>query len=362
MDYYARITGETSIGELYHNAELAYVDLDAGELVHFKYVKREKLPNGKYRYYYDWSELKKNTKSAIDGTIGKAKTNLKEATKKTAKKVEDQAIGASNKFFGNLNKVVDKGKELINKFYDDPNNMYNVTHQSYSKKLEQVKNTKEWKDIVKSGNSEYVKKNSDGTTSYLIDDYLVDKKHPVLDAIGDIMSGREISTHEITKDSIVAGLKDYATTAIEIGMLGVGFVSRGLEKKFKFSQGSFDKDIQDLSNTVNEGVKYMNDMYETGTVAARSATDAAKKASDATKTVNKSDIEGLAALIGTASETARSIDEGKVLEAAKIIMESDAVKEKLGTNEYYKQAERALAGLSEEEIMMINLLLREMRK
>jgi hypothetical protein len=38
-------------------ANIAYIDLDEGELMHWKYIKRVKLPNGKYRYYYDQSEL-----------------------------------------------------------------------------------------------------------------------------------------------------------------------------------------------------------------------------------------------------------------------------------------------------------------
>ena len=36
-----------------------YVDLDENELVHWKYIKRVKLGNGKWRYYYDDSSLEK---------------------------------------------------------------------------------------------------------------------------------------------------------------------------------------------------------------------------------------------------------------------------------------------------------------
>lgn len=32
--------------------QIYYIDLDPDELVHWKYIKREKLSNGKYRYYY----------------------------------------------------------------------------------------------------------------------------------------------------------------------------------------------------------------------------------------------------------------------------------------------------------------------
>jgi len=36
---------------------MKYIDLDPDVLVHWKYIKRVKLSNGKYRYYYDESEL-----------------------------------------------------------------------------------------------------------------------------------------------------------------------------------------------------------------------------------------------------------------------------------------------------------------
>lgn len=41
---------------------IKYIDLNTGELMHWKYIKREKLPNGKWRYYYDESELTKSRK------------------------------------------------------------------------------------------------------------------------------------------------------------------------------------------------------------------------------------------------------------------------------------------------------------
>lgn len=44
---------------------IRHIDLNPGELIHWKYIKREKLSNGKYRYYYDESELK-NSRNRID--------------------------------------------------------------------------------------------------------------------------------------------------------------------------------------------------------------------------------------------------------------------------------------------------------
>lgn len=44
--------------KLFHGRNIRYIDLDPDELIHWKYIKRMKLSNGKYRYYYDESELK----------------------------------------------------------------------------------------------------------------------------------------------------------------------------------------------------------------------------------------------------------------------------------------------------------------
>lgn len=53
-----RITGDTPMDVLMHGRGIDYIDLDEGELMHWKYIKREKLPNGKWRYYYDMNQLK----------------------------------------------------------------------------------------------------------------------------------------------------------------------------------------------------------------------------------------------------------------------------------------------------------------
>lgn len=51
-------------GELYHTDNIAYIDLDPDEIMHWKYIKREKLANGKWRYYYDDSSLKSKLEAA----------------------------------------------------------------------------------------------------------------------------------------------------------------------------------------------------------------------------------------------------------------------------------------------------------
>lgn len=54
-----------SADELIYSRNIRYIDLDTDEMMHWKYIKRVKLSNGKYRYYYDekdnhLTELKKD--------------------------------------------------------------------------------------------------------------------------------------------------------------------------------------------------------------------------------------------------------------------------------------------------------------
>lgn len=57
--YYLTTSGTfVSEKELMHSS-IKYIDLGPDEIMHWKYIKREKLSNGKYRYYYDESVLKK---------------------------------------------------------------------------------------------------------------------------------------------------------------------------------------------------------------------------------------------------------------------------------------------------------------
>ena len=50
------------IQELAHGRNIRYIDLDEDEMMHWKYIKRVKLSNGKYRYYYDESVLTESVK------------------------------------------------------------------------------------------------------------------------------------------------------------------------------------------------------------------------------------------------------------------------------------------------------------
>ena len=88
MDYEYILTSE---GKLMHTQRLAYVDLDEGELAHFKYIKREKLPNGKWRYYYDAEQMKTDFKDST-GITARNKYKEAEKTLDTSKKALSETL------------------------------------------------------------------------------------------------------------------------------------------------------------------------------------------------------------------------------------------------------------------------------
>lgn len=184
------------------------------DIQHWKYIKKVKK-NGKWRYYYDKESLMKDA------------------------------------------------KDKFNSIYNDPDNIYDVDASNYNQRIEQIKNSKEWQDIVKRNDPEYVRTDKDGNKQYLIDDYLVKKKHPELDVISDLGAGRKVSLNKVTAKSLIAGGKDYIRTAQNM----IGILAVALTEKFKYSQGSYSNDI----NT-----------------AKKSAMDTYKEVSKTTKSVTKS--------------------------------------------------------------------------
>lgn len=64
--------------ELFHGRDIRYIDLDPDVLVHWKYIKRVKLPNGKYRYYYDDSYLKATKAKAESARIDSIRESAKQ--------------------------------------------------------------------------------------------------------------------------------------------------------------------------------------------------------------------------------------------------------------------------------------------
>lgn len=386
------VTKDTLLSDLCHSEELTHW-LGKGEAASdHKYTKRE-WKNGRWQYWYDNSTSTntaiKKPLSNIGSTVKTKQQNLKSnlnAKKETIKndiktnatnsfnKATDNAIAKANEASKHVNGLVDKGKEIINKLYDDPNNKYDIHSENYDKKMAQVKETKEWQDIVARSDPEYVKKNADGTVSYLIDDYVVDKKHPLLDMVGDVAAGRDVDINEITKESTIAGLKEHAFGYLRTGAMAAGIISTVLTEKFKLSQGTYDDDIERLTKTVADGADYTKSLLED----AKTITDEGVKVASQVKTaadsgakliendyqVSPESIEKMAKAVREgqmAAEAARSVNEGNVVQAAKIVMESDMLQSVMGDNEYYKLMANTLENLSPEEAAALNLLMKQLR-
>lgn len=73
------------------------------------------------------------------------------------------------------------------------------------------------------------------------------KKHPVLDAADDIVSGRKVSVNKVTPKSVTAGAVDYAKTYVGLAALGTKF----LLEKVKFSQGTYAEEKQEAAEYYN---------------------------------------------------------------------------------------------------------------
>lgn len=351
------------------------------ELKHWKYLKREKK-GGKWVYTYPDDKAKNKTadsetekeadkvttvegdeskksptvklndlytglKKKLSDAIDKTKETVKGKTVEITTSTAEKALTALNSSEDKINSTIDKTKETFNKIYDDPDNIYNVTSLSYDDKVAKIKETEEWQDIVKRKDPEYVKTTADGQTKYLIDEYIVDKKHPILDAIGDISEGREVSFNEITAETTIAGLKETAFGVITTGMLAAGVLSKVLTEKFKLQQGSYDDDINSLVESVNRGE------------------DVVKQYTTSEVTISEAQLRQLSNMLAVANairtET-NEVDEGNIIAATQIILNAKPVKDAVGSNEYYQMAETSLSSLSEEEIMAVNLLLQELRK
>ena len=248
-------------------------------LMHWKYIKREKVGD-KWQYTYK-DDLKTATnaatakiknapkaasakiaantekvKNSSAAVIGQQQTKVEEAVKAAPKKAADAADKVVQKSTKVANDVGKKVMKNVNDYYEK--NIYETGSHNIDAKKKEIEKTAEWQKIVKEENPEYVKKNADGSKEYLIDDYLVKKKHPTLDVIDDLGNGREISVNQIDADALAAGAKDYVDTAVQM----LGLVSYGLKTKFKLSQGSYKEELKAASETIENGAKYCNDIYE----------------------------------------------------------------------------------------------------
>ena len=302
-------------------------------LMHWKYIKREKVGD-KWRYTYKEdiktaanaatakvknapkaasAKIAANTekvKNSITSMIGQQKTNAKEAIKAAPKKAANAADKVVQKSTKVANDVGKKVMKNVNDYYEK--NIYETGSHNIDAKKKEIEKTAEWQKIVKEENPEYVKKNADGSKEYLIDDYLVKKKHPTLDVIDDLGNGREISANQIDADALAAGAKDYVDTAVQM----LGLISYGLKTKFKLSQGSYKEELKAASETIENGAKYCNDIYEESKTAYK---ELEKNAGNIPANVNVDDLEKIAMAVVTeaATEAVKNTSKEKVKEVAK---------------------------------------------
>ena len=302
-------------------------------LMHWKYIKREKVGDKwKYTYKDDLktaanaatakvknapkaasAKIAANTekvKNSITSMIGQQKTNAKEAIKAAPKKAANAADKVVQKSTKVANDVGKKVMKNVNDYYEK--NIYETGSHNIDAKKKEIEKTAEWQKIVKEENPEYVKKNADGSKEYLIDDYLVKKKHPTLDVIDDLGNGREISVNQIDADALAAGAKDYVDTAVQM----LGLISYGLKTKFKLSQGSYKEELKAASETIENGAKYRNDIYEESKTAYK---ELEKNAGNIPANVNVDDLEKIAMAVVTeaATEAVKNTSKEKVKEVAK---------------------------------------------
>lgn len=83
-----KITGDTPVGDLMHHSSIDEMSED--ELMHWKYVKKEKI-KGKWKYYYDYKSLKQDVKSTLN-SIGKKTNKLVSSGKKTLSKYVNKPV------------------------------------------------------------------------------------------------------------------------------------------------------------------------------------------------------------------------------------------------------------------------------
>lgn len=302
-------------------------------LMHWKYIKREKVGD-KWQYTYKddlktatnaatakiknapkaaAAKVAENTekvKNSITSMIGQQKTNAKEAIKAAPKKAANAADKVVQKSTKVANDVGKKVMKNVNDYYEK--NIYETGSHNIDAKKKEIEKTAEWQKIVKEENPEYVKKNADGSKEYLIDDYLVKKKHPTLDVIDDLGNGREISVNQIDADALAAGAKDYVDTAVQM----LGLISYGLKTKFKLSQGSYKEELKAASETIENGAKYCNDIYEESKTAYK---ELEKNAGIIPANVNVDDLEKITMAVVTeaATEAVKNTSKEKVKEVAK---------------------------------------------
>ena len=187
-----------------------------------------------------------------------------------------------------LKSKFDNAVDTVKKAFSKEDNKYIVNKKNYNEKKKQIQETDEWKQITQDKHSEYRKKDKEGKVYYDYDQYLVDKKHPILDALSDYGHGRKIEVRKQNADTFAAGLKDYVKMAKDT-VEAVATVSVGLlTLKIKNQQGSledekkqFKKDLDKAKEAANTAVDIAYDVSDAAKEEAKKqnvTTDSTKKA------------------------------------------------------------------------------------
>lgn len=173
------------------------------------------------------------------------------------------------------------------RYYYKPNK-WEINSSNYEQKRKEIAKEAEWQDIVKRKDPEYMYTDENGKTQFNIDKYMVNKKHPVIDALTDYGEGRKVTTLKQDSETFVAGAKDYVEmgrrTVENVMTLGVGI----LTAKIKNQQGSYDKKKAEMRKEA-----------QTASKMAKSTLDNYDKASSSVSNISEDDLVR-AATIGEA--------------------------------------------------------------
>lgn len=108
-----KITGETPVSDLVYHSSIDEMSED--ELMHWKYIKKEKV-KGKWRYYYDYKSLKKDVKSALN-SIGKKTSKLVKSGNKTLSKYVNKPVKSTiSKVTSGTKNIIDSVKKRVFKY------------------------------------------------------------------------------------------------------------------------------------------------------------------------------------------------------------------------------------------------------
>lgn len=108
-----KITGDTPVYELMQHSSSNEIPED--ELMHWKYIKKEKV-KGKWKYYYDYKSLKKDVKSTLN-SIGKRTSKLVGSGKKTLSNYVNKPVKTTiGKATNGTKNIVDAVKKRVFKY------------------------------------------------------------------------------------------------------------------------------------------------------------------------------------------------------------------------------------------------------